>query len=153
MTGDQIPDDDHVVRYVKPSDIDGAAVNGGAFCLRAGEAGLSVNWLEILGGTDPHSQLNEVRRLFRLQLRSNGRFAKLNAGETKGRVLKGAKEAGIHLVLGVREAPLPSTCKFEADPSHSEITGLPSGDSAEGVLVGDLIAECIMAPLYPGQTR
>ena len=152
MTGDQIPDDDHVVRYVKPSDVDGATVNGGAFCLRSDEAGLSVNWLEILNGTDPHSQLDEVRRLFRLQLRSNGRFAKLNVGETKGRVLKGAKEAGISLGLDVCEAPLPRTCKYEADPSHAEITDLLSSDSDEAMLVGDLIAECIIAPLYPGGT-
>ena len=152
MTGDQIPDDDHVVRYLKPADVDGTTVNGAAFCLRSGEPGLSVNWLEILHGTDPLSQLDEVRRLFRLQLSRNGRFAKLDVGETKGRVLKGAKEAGISLALGICEVPLARTCKHEADPSHAEITGLPSSDSDEAVLVGDLIADCIIPPLYPART-
>ena len=29
------------------------------------------------------------------------------------------------------------------DPSHSQITGLPPGDSDQALLVGDLIAECV----------
>ena len=151
MTGDPIPDDDHVVRYVKPSEVNGAVVNGAAFCLRTGESGLSVNWLEVLNGTDADKQLNEVRRLSRLQLKNNGRFAKLNVGKTKRCVFAGAEEAGISLALGFFEAPLARSCIYEADPAHAEITGLQSGDSGLALLIGDLIAECIVAPLYPGR--
>ena len=49
------------------------------------------------------------------------------------------------------EAPLPSTDEFEADPSHSEITGVPLRDSDEAIVIGDVIAECVMYPLYPGK--
>ena len=37
--------------------------------------------------------------------------------------------------------PLDAENGYEADPSHSEITGLPQGDSPEAAL----IAECIQA--------
>ena len=40
---------------------------------------------------------------------------------------------------------LEATDGFDADPSHAEITGLPPGDSDHAVLVGDLIAECVIA--------
>ncbi len=48
MKGDQLPDDDHVVRYVKPSFLLNEKVTGDAFELRINETGLSVNWLEII---------------------------------------------------------------------------------------------------------
>ena len=41
--------------------------------------------------------------------------------------------------------PLAAENGYEADPSHSEITGLPQGDSPQAALIGDLIAECIQA--------
>ena len=44
IAGTELRDEDHVVRYVKPTLVrkDGS-VDGSAFCLRAGESGLSVN--------------------------------------------------------------------------------------------------------------
>lgn len=151
MTGNHIPNDNHVVRYARPSLVDDETVDGSAFLLRRGENGLSVNWLEAVDGHDPYSQLDEVRRLSRLALSRNGRFAKLNVGETKRHVLESAKEAGILASLNFFEAPLASTAEFDADCSHAEITGLPRGDTDEAMLVGDLIAECIFRPLYPGK--
>jgi hypothetical protein len=146
MTGDNLPDDHHIVRYVKPSLVEGEAVDGSAFLLRPDEPGLSVNWLETFGGNDENHQLSEVRRLFRLHLASNGRFAKLNVGATKRHVSEVVGE------LGIIEAPRPSTDEFEADPSHAEIIGLPPGESDEAMLVGDLIADCVICPLHPGRT-
>lgn len=152
MTGNELPNDNHVARYVRPSLIHDEAVDGSAFLLRPGENGLSVNWLEVLGGNNLHRQLDEVRRLFRLTLSRNGRFAKLNVGETKRHVSEGAEDAGISTMLRVSGKPLTRTAEFEADPSHAEITGLPPSDSDEAMLVGDLIAECVIPPLYPGKT-
>ncbi len=153
MTGDQIPDAHHIVRYVRPTLVDGEAVDGSAFLLRSNEERLSVNWLEVFGGNDEHRQLGEVRRLFRLRLARNGRFAKLNVGATKQYVSEAAEELGIVAAeeLGVVEAPLSPTDEFEADPSHAEIIGLPPGESDEAMLVGDLIAECVIY-LRPGRT-
>ena len=81
MKGNDLPADDHVVRYVKPSMIlEDGVVDGSDFRVRAvrpDETGLSVNWLEAFPGKKEH-RLNEVRRLFRLRVRPNGRFAELN---------------------------------------------------------------------------
>ena len=67
MTGQELPDDDHVVRYVKPTSIrtDGK-VAGSAFCLRAqrpDDTGLSVNWLECFRGRTKDQQVAEVMKL------------------------------------------------------------------------------------------
>ena len=121
-------------------------VDGSAFLLRPDEPGLSVNWLEAFGDDDQSHKLSEVRRLFRLRLSPNGRFAKLNVGQTKRYV---AKEAD---AIGILSVPLDATDEFEADPSHAEITDLPAFESEQAMLVGDLIAECVMYPLYPGKT-
>lgn len=52
MTGDDLPDGDHVVRYAKPSFVhpDGS-IGVGAFRLRQDEGGLSVRWLEGFDAT------------------------------------------------------------------------------------------------------
>jgi len=151
MTGKNLPDDDHIVRYVKSTLIEYGIVDGGAFVLRPDEFGLSVNWLEVFGGTDHHRQVDEVRRLSRLRLARQGRFAMLNVGETKQNVSDGAQETGFQINPSICEAPLTATDGFEADPSHSEFTGLPTADSDRAMLVGDLIADCVKYPLFPGR--
>lgn len=151
MIGDEIPDQDHVLRYVKPSLIDGTDVDGGAFLLREAETGLSVNWLEIFenaGLTDP---VSEIRRLSRISLASTAKFAKLNVGQTRQYVSHAAHEAGISVNLTVLEDPLPGTPDFEPDPSHAEIHGLPDYAEDAVMLVGDLFAECILYPLIPAK--
>ena len=151
MTGKNLPDDDHIVRYVKPTLIEDGIVDGGAFVLRPDEFGLSVNWLEVFGGTDYHRQVDEVRRLSRLRLARQSRFARLKVGETKRCVSDGAMEAGFQISPSICEAPLAAIDGFEADPSHSEITGLPTADNDKAMLVGDLIADCVKYPLYDGK--
>ena len=89
MTSNDLPADDHIVRYVKPSMIqeDGTA-DGSDFRLRLhrpDESGLSVNWLEVFG-SGKANQLAEVRRLSRISLRPRGRFAELNVGTVTGRI-------------------------------------------------------------------
>ena len=153
MTGNELPADGHVVRYVRPSLVEDETVDGSAFVLRKGEATLSVNWLEAFGGDDADHQLSEVRRLLRLQLARSGRFAKLNVGETKRHVSECIQETGAITRIRISAAPLDPTGEFEADPSHAAVTGLPSGDSDEALLIGDLIAECVIYPLSPGKTE
>ena len=151
MIGDEVPDRNHVLRYVKPSLLDGTHVDGGAFILREAETGLSVNWLEMFenaGHTDP---VNEIRRLSRITLASTGMFAKLNVSQIKQYVSYAANEAGIFLELTVLETPLPGTPDFEPDPSHAEIHGLPDYAEDAAMLVGDLLAECILPPLIPAK--
>ena len=133
MTGENLPDGDHVVRFVNPSMIleDGIA-DGSDFCLRLhrpDETGLSVNWLQAVG-------LAEVRRLSRLTIKRYGRFAVLNVGTVKQRV---AEEL---VTLRILHDPLDADAGFGTDPSHAEITGLPPTESDLAMLIGDLIAEC-----------
>lgn len=142
MTGDDLPADDHIVRYVKPSMIeeDGTA-NGAEFRLRPhrpDETGVSVNWLEVFDADKLH-QIAEVRRLYRLTVKKTGRFAELNIGAVRERVTEELEK------LRIVHDPLDAEDDFEADPSHAEITNLPPGDTDQAMLVGDLIAECVIA--------
>ena len=140
MKGDDLPADDHVVRYVKPSMIqDDGTADGSDFRLRPdrpNETGLSVNWLEAfeLGKAD---QLAEIRRVCRLTLRPSGRFAEMNVEAVRRHV---AEELD---TLRIVHNPLEAQEGFKADPSHSEIIGLPPGESDQAILIGDLIAECV----------
>ena len=142
MTGENLPDGDHVVRYVKPSMVlDDGTADGSDFCLRPhrpDETGLSVNWLQAFG-LGRALGLAEVRRLSRLSLKLTGRFAEMNVGKVKHRV---AEEIG---TLRILHDPLEADARFEPDPSHAEITGLPPSESDLAMLVGDLIAECVTA--------
>ena len=149
MKRDDLPAGDQIVRYVKPSMIqeDGTA-DGSDFRLRSArpdETGLSVNWLEAFEPGKVH-QLGEVRRLCRLHLRPNGRFAEMNVGTVIREV---AKELD---TLRIIHDPLEATEGFDADPSHAEIIGLPPGDSDQAVLVGDLIAEYVI-DMHPAIVR
>lgn len=150
MKGDDLPAANHIVRYVKPSMIqeDGTA-NGAEFRLRPNrpdETGVSVNWLEAFEANKAH-QLAEVRRLYRLKVRKNGRFAELNIAAVSEKV---AEEL---TTLRIVHDPLEAEGDFEADPSHAEITGLPPGESPEADMIGDLIAECtlFMHPAIPDE--
>ena len=74
--------------------------------------------------------------------RPNGRFAELNVGATKRHVKD--RLTAFRFV----HSPENATDQYEADPSHSDIVGLPQGDSPEAALIGDMIAECI-ATVHP----
>lgn len=124
---------------------DDGSPDGSEFRLRpngSDKTGLSVNWLEILANAKS-DQLAEVCRLSR---KVSGRFAEMNVGTVMRTV---AHE--LHNLLIVHE-PLPATEEWEADPSHSEIVGLPPQDSDQALLVGDLIAQCVVA-MHPAVTE
>jgi len=149
MRGEELWSEEHIVRYVKPSMVreDGTA-NGMDFQLRPNrpdETGLSVNWLEAFG-PGKSRQLAEVRRLCRLNLRPRGRFAEMNVGEVRRRV---AEELD---TLRIVHDPLAAEGAFDADPSHAQITGLPPHGSDQAMLVGDLIAECVIV-MHPATSH
>lgn len=143
MIGDELSDEDHVVRYVKPTSVrDDGTVDGSAFCLRAhrpDDVRLSVHWLECFRDSTKSDRLAAVRQLSRLRLSERGRFAELNVGTTKRHVLVE------DLTLRFVHMPLPAEENYEADPSHSEIDGLPPGNSPHAELIGDMIAEAVAA--------
>ncbi|MCY4127772.1 MAG: hypothetical protein OXG15_00890 [Gammaproteobacteria bacterium] len=147
MTGYDLPERDQIVRYIKPRMIkQNGNADGSSFTLRTdmqNETGLPVNWLEVLG-SDRSNQLSEVRRLSRLELRRNGRFAELNVGEVIRRV---AHELD---TLRIMHVPLTESEGFPADSSHALISGLPPGESDHALLVGDLIARCVVS-MHPAK--
>ena len=144
MNDVEIPDHDHVVRYVRPRLVlpDGS-IDGSAFRLAHGHSGLSVNWLEWFDDLSVLEQVDQVRRLSRLTMRRNGRLAQLNVGASK-------RSVGSNASLRFVQVPLPAEQDYEADPSHSEVVGLPS-DSSMAARVGDLIAWSVTA-VHPAIT-
>ena len=70
--------------------------------------------------------------------RKRGCLAELGVGATK-------QYSPELTALRFVHKPLATENGYEADPSHSEIIGLPQGDSPQAALIGDLIAECIQA--------
>ena len=148
MISMNLPDDNHVVRYARPTHLrkNDGKVTGAAFCLRADEIGLSVNWLECFCDHTKDEQLVEVRRLYRLEMSRNGRLAELNVGKTK-RYL----QSELYELCFIKK-PSVAEDDYEADPSHSEITGLPTGNSPEAELIGDMIAQTV-TDVHPAVLR
>ena len=136
MTNSDLPDDSRVIRYIKPTDIgDDGRVNGAAFQLRPDETGLSVNWLDYYSDVAEDERINEVRRVSRLRLSRNGRFAELNVGAAK-RAVRRELDA-----LRFVHNPLPPDGEYAADPSHSLILGLPPRrDSPRSAMMEDALA-------------
>lgn len=139
MKGDALPDVDHVVRYVKPRSFDEGIVDGSGFELKAGDDGISVNWLECFSG-DKEVQLAKVRRLKRLDWRKAGCLAEINVGQTKRYLAKEIPD------LSIVEDPLAADQQkgYEADASHSLICGLPHNPPERRQAIQDMIAECVI---------
>lgn len=147
MNDCELPDSDHVVRYAKFTDFlddDCEMLSCSAFQLRPADSGLSVYWLECFEDQSKLQQLDEVRRLTRLTFRASGRLAELNVGATREYIGQRLDE------LRFINKPLCADDEYEADPSHSEIVGLPGLDSPESEMIGDLIAECVVT-LHPAK--
>jgi hypothetical protein len=147
MNGNELPDEDNVVRYARFTDftdLEAGTLNCSAFQLRPNETGLSVNWLEYFRDLDKSRQLDKVRQLIQLDLSRNGRLAELNVGATVQYVSD--RLPGIRFV----HSPAPPKGQYPSDPSHSDIVGLPANWTPESELIGDLIAECFAA-LHPAR--
>ena len=145
MTGDELPDDSHVLRFIRPNWIlDDGKVDGTAFRLKKKksgiiETGLSVHWLEWFEDLNKSQQLAEVKSLSRFKRTINSRFAELHVDSVKRSI--SAELDGVRFV----HKPTEALGNYRADPSHSEIEGLPPWDSPDGALIGDMIAKCIKA--------
>ena len=143
--GAQVASADHILYYVKPTQIDDGVVSGGAFVARPSDHdGLSVNWLEWF---DPpiERQIDGVRSVARITYRKSGRLARLNVGNVKRHVRENAPFAPALLIT---HDPLAPEGAYPADPTHALVDGAQAQRSDEAALVGDLIAECIIPPLF-----
>lgn len=149
QSGAPIPDDHHVLRYIAPRHFEDGVVNGAGFLRRPNEEGSSVNCLECF---DPpvENQVSEVRSVARLRYAKTGCLVRLNIGVTRDYVRQNSPHGvDLHFVYD----PLLAEADFPADPSHALIHGIPAAESAEAELIKDLIADCIIQPIYPTITQ
>jgi hypothetical protein len=130
MTGDHLPEQDHVSRYCKPKTLgEDDQPSRTSFMLRPDDDYLSVNWLEYFGDIGRQEQLTEIRRHITLTLAATGKFAILNVGKALQHVRTHSDKRNVAIL----HEPIPE------DDSHSGIHGY----SHEDDLVADLIAEVI----------
>jgi hypothetical protein len=150
--GAPLDDDHHVLRYVggRACDIDKGTVDGGAFLRKKKDTdGLSVNWLECFPGS-LEDQAAGVRRAARIKYGPTAGLVRLNVGQSKSFVRENHPE---RLALSFLHDPLPAEGKHAADPSHSVMGGGPFEDGPEADLFADLIAHCVVPPLFPAKPR
>lgn len=146
--GSPLPDCDHVLRYIGPRHVDNGVVNGAGFLARPMEVAASVNWLEWF---DPpvEEQVVGVRSLTRLNYAKSGKLVRLNVGHTARYVRENDPNG---LILTFVHDPLDECGAHPPDPTHSLIKGVPMQDTPEAALVKDLIADCILPPIFPAVT-
>ena len=129
MTGDPLPDSDHVSRYCRPGTIEQGRAGPDAFMPRIGEAYLSVNWLEVFDAVDVATAVELMRAVVSqsFDVRPNGRFVVLSVGDAK----RGIRDsAGLRL----RIEHLPTA----VDQSHSAIFMPPENSVALAVELATL---------------
>jgi len=135
MSGDHIPDPDHIARYCGGKQIDeNGRIDGAAFRLRRRdgipEEYLSVNWLEFLATVNRPAQVAALQAVFlskAFKVGSTARFAVLNVGDLRAYV---RDESPDRRELSVLHEP------EQDDASHCGLYGLRMDDD----LISDLIA-------------
>ena len=150
-SGAPLAGDHHVLRYVRPRFLDKGTIDGGAFLARKDKDvdGLSVNWLEWFPGL-LEDQVAGARRAAWLEYARTGGLARLNAGQSISFIRENHPEG---LTLSFVHDPLPAEGEHAPDPSHSLIVGAPFQGASNADLFADLIAHCVLAPIFPAVVR
>ena len=113
--GTPLPDAHHVARYCKPTAVQDGIALPEAFIPRNREEYISVNWLEYFSDTRNKSEQverirSDIQASGSLRLAASGKFAVLNVGKTKERILN-----ALHVSLTIEHWPLDN------NPSHGGI--------------------------------
>ena len=147
MIGDILPHTAHVVRYIGPSFIldDGSIVIKIKLRKDKGEKGWSVHCLECFGDLTKAEQMDQVRDVARVTLRKTGLLVEWEVGEVLQYLQDEAPQAQFV------NRPSDADQKHKADPSHSELEGLPFDDEEHIAIIADMIAERI-ADRHPAVT-
>ena len=133
MSGQAIPDSDHVGRYCKASTVENGEISAAAFMVRKAEEYLSVNWLETLNRSGRATQISELQSLYARKLRVGAvaRIAVLNVGGLRAKVERESPDSRLLRILHEPE--------FD-DPSHAGIYEIPYDDE----IVAELIAQVVL---------
>ena len=135
-----LPDDDHVMRYVpwgklrRDEDDNIVGFLGEAFKLRPDEDALSVNWLEYFEG-DREARIQASVRTFRSTLRVGTKSAFGVGNVAKIKEVCRARSARVRIVYEPRED----------NQSHSAIRRLPRDDA---ILLDALAADAFAELMY-----
>ena len=132
MSGDRLPDKDHISRYCKFTSLVNDQPSMASFMLGPDDKYLSVNWLECFGLTDCREQMSQARQNIRLNLAPRAKFAVLNVGNVINYVRENGPD---NRVLSVLHEPK------EDDPSHSGIHGYGLEDYWVACLIADVVQE------------
>ena len=133
MTCGELPDEDDVVHYVRPTTLrpDGSLTSG-SFRRRTNrpdENELSVSWVQFWSNRGYENPLGQIRKHFGLTPARAGKFAEFNVGRVK------------HLIQQEwQPVRVIHTPDGNADPSHSQIEPFPHPDTVDADVVGSLIA-------------
>lgn len=123
-TNQKIPNEDHLVRYIKPSKLvkdendNVVGMIASAFSLREGESNLSATWMEYFNGgriAQLHAAVNTIRNS-NFKVGKNSGFAVGNVGEVHDVCIRCGKK--IHIL----HDPEPD------NPAHVSIKSLPEGE-------------------------
>jgi len=143
MIGEQIPDPDHIARLCQPKYAPDGQIQAGAFMLKSGQEGLSVNWLEFLNCSSREDEIDKIRNVYSLKFNrigANAKIAIINVGEVRERVLTESED---RRNLEVLHDPIEDD---PPDPSHSEIYNLTQYDER----IAELILETVHE-VYPAR--
>lgn len=89
-----------------------------------------------------------------MELRKNGRFAKLSVGETNSCVFRETAKMRTAASLDFVKKLLAATAEYEADLSRAEIVGVPNKSDSElvddlAMIAGQSNTRCEKIPRYP----
>lgn len=152
MTGDSVPDDEHVLRYIGGRHVDQdedsePVITGGGFIARPKDDNKpSYNWLECFDGT-LEDRVQQVRAAARINYGAKAKLVRLNVGQVRQHVSENTDNARAVTVI---HDPLNPQDDYPADPSHALMTNVPDDNDPEGELVGDLIAQCVLE-IFPAR--
>ena len=148
-----IPEDHHIARYLRPSDVDNECVNSTGFQYKKHKNGelkeqeLSTNWLEFFGLSASEAQcIEHVKQAFhdkQYTLKPNGRFVALHVKRMRDEVQEGTKEHTEQVSLLIKH-----TAQLN-DLSHSSIFGIPFDDDGEKLVSAILANYANECKLYP----
>ncbi|CAN0119584.1 unnamed protein product, partial [Phaeothamnion confervicola] len=136
----EIPDADHVLRYIGKKHVDNGVVNGTGFLSRPAEDSPSVNWMERFD-LPLENQVKCVADRRRIRYEKRARLVRLNVGATKDYV---RSQSPIAIELSFVSDPLEAENGRPADISHALIRGVPTVETPEGEAVKDLFSHCIL---------
>ena len=150
MKNSKIADNHCVARHMNSEMVPNNEVIAAAFDIRIekGETGISVNWLEFYLPEGKERQLIETILVMQknLTLRKSHYLVELNVGQMKKYVFTELERDGYideFSDFDIVRKPLEKTEYQEANPAHSEITGIPLDDLGMIKYIGGILADYV----------